>query len=330
MRLTGEWPGRVHIRTRWGTAEGRPRNHLTDDALLTVGRQGERLSHLDDLWAAGVRVFSDDGDTVADAGVLRRAMDYLAERGAVIAQHAVDPGLARGGHMHEGQVSSRLGILGIPAEAEEVIIARDLALTRLTGARYHVQHLTTAAGAAMVAKAKDSGLPVTAEVTPHHLAFDHRNVEETDPDYKMMPPLRDVADVEALREALRTGVIDAVATDHAPHAAVEKDVPFEHAPFGVTGLGSAAAAVNTFVELDAETLFQRMSVIPARIAGLPDHGRWLADGLPANLVVFDPTRRTIVGAGPSKSANSPFIGRELRGHVRATVSAGRLVFGGDG
>ncbi|MEX1287937.1 MAG: dihydroorotase, partial [Acidimicrobiia bacterium] len=206
---------------------------------ITLGRRGETLAHLDELWAAGARLFSDDGDTVADAGVLRRAMEYLADRGAVIAQHAEDPGLARGGHMHEGSVSARLGMRGLPAVAEEVVVARDLRLVELTGCRYHVQHVSTAGTVRLVAAAKAAGLPVTAEVAPHHLAFDHGLVEAMDGVAKMYPPLRTPDDRAALAEALVDGTIDAVATDHAPHSANEKDVPFEEAPRGVIGLETA-------------------------------------------------------------------------------------------
>ena len=186
---------------------------------------------------------------VADAGLLRHAMEYLAERGGVVAQHAEDPGLARGGHMHEGVVSSRLGIRGLPSLAEEVVVARDLALVALTGVRYHVMHVSAQGTVDLVANAKRAGLGVTAEVTPHHLSFDHARVETMEPDFKMYPPLRTEADQSALRQALQIGTIDAVATDHAPHAAFESEVPFEEAPRGVIGLETAAAAVNTAIEL---------------------------------------------------------------------------------
>lgn len=294
---------------------------------ISAGRRGERLAHLDDLWSAGVRIFSDDGDTVADAGLLRRAMEYVAQLGGVIAQHAVDPGLASGGHMHEGPLSSRLGMQGIPSLAEEVIVARDLALVRLTGARYHVQHVSTAGTVEMVAAAKAEGLPVTCEVTPHHLAFDDSYVAGTDPVFKMMPPLRSAHDVAALREALRSGVVDAVATDHAPHADHEKDVPFEEAPNGVTGLEWAAVVVNDILDLDIAAFFDRFSVQPAAIAGLSDHGRLLAGGVPANLTVFDPGNVTVAAHSLSRSANSPYLGRTWRGSVRATVLRGTPTYG---
>jgi dihydroorotase len=292
---------------------------------ISLGRAGEHLAHLDDLWDAGARLFSDDGDTVADAGLLRRAMEYIVERGGVIAQHAEDPGLARGGHMHEGAVSARLGMAGLPAVAEEVVVARDLRIVELTGCRYHVQHVSTVGTIALVAAAKADGLPVTAEVAPHHLSFDHRLVESMDGVAKMYPPLRTPDDRDALREALRSGVIDAVATDHAPHSSNEKDVPFEEAPRGVIGLETAAAATHTDVGLDPNDFFDRLSVRPAAIAQLDAHGRWPEVGGDATLTVFHPEREVTVGpVFRSKSSNSPWVGQRLRGAVLATLLRGTI------
>ncbi|MDH3308886.1 MAG: dihydroorotase [Acidimicrobiia bacterium] len=289
---------------------------------ITLGRNGEKLAHLDELWTAGVRLFTDDGDTVADAGLLRRAMDYLAEIGGIVAQHAEDPGLARDGHMHEGTVSSRLGMRGLPALAEEVIVARDLQLVELTGCRYHVQHVSTAGTVELVRRAKAAGLPVTAEVTPHHVAFDHGLVEGMNPEAKMYPPLRAAEDVAALRAALIDGTIDCVATDHAPHSAHEKDVPFEEAPRGVIGLETAAAAVNTEVDLEPVEFFDRLSVAPARLLGL-EHGP-LAEGASADVVVFDPAKAWTPDAFKSKSSNSPWIGKPLTGKPILTMYGGRI------
>ena len=241
---------------------------------ITAGMEGERLAHLDEMASAGVRLFTDDGHTVADTGLLRRAMEYVAARGALIAQHAEDPGLARGGHMHEGPISSLLGMAGLPAEAESVVVARDLAIARLTGARYHVQHVSTAATVDLVRAAKAEGMEVTAEVAPHHLWFSDELVRSMDSVYKMYPPLRSEADREALMLGLCDGTIDAVATDHAPHAAHEKDVPFEEAPRGVIGLETAIGAVVTRCDLSPREVFDRMSIAPAQIAGLDRHGRW--------------------------------------------------------
>ena len=291
-----------------------------------MGMEGLRLSHLDDLFAAGARVFTDDGVTVADSGLLRRAMEYLHSRGGVIAQHAEDPGLGRGGHMHEGRVSSLLGMGGIPAQAETVIVARDLALAELTGAAYHVQHVSCAGTLDLIESARHRGVNVTAEVTPHHLWFSDRQVLSMDPVAKMYPPLRSSADIEALRDGLRDGVIDAVATDHAPHAAHEKDVPFEEAPKGVTGLETAFSAVRTVLDPDPRLLFERMSVTPATIASLEDHGNWIEPGIQANLVVVDWHEQWTPETFLSKSANSLFTGVPLAGRVRFTFRDGRLTY----
>lgn len=295
---------------------------------VTKGRTGHQLSHLDDLWSAGVRLFTDDGDTVANAGLLRQAMEYIAELGGVIAQHAEEPSLAGGGHMHEGTVSSLLGITGLPAVAEEVVVARDLALVRLTGCRYHVQHVSTAGTLTLVQEAKADGLPVTAEVTPHHLMFDHHRVMSLDPDFKMYPPLRTEVDVAALRDGFQTGIIDALATDHAPHASHECEVPFEEAPRGVIGLETAAAALITAINPDPRTFFQRLSVAPAQIAGLTQQGKYPGTGLPANLCVIAPATGWTPSAFRSKSANSPFKGQLLHGEVRATIYRGALTYSG--
>lgn len=291
---------------------------------VTAGRTGERLAHLDDLWGAGARIFSDDGDVVEDAGLLRRAMDYLAQLGGVISQHAIDPGLARDGHMHEGSVASSLGMRAIPAAAETVVVARDIELVRMTGCKYHVQHLSAGAPLGLIAAAKKEGLPVSAEVTPHHLAFTHDDVQATDPVFKMMPPLRSEADRAALVDALRSGVIDVVATDHAPHADHEKDVPFEEAPNGVISLEWAAAVVNDVVDLEPQRFFEVMSVRPAQIGMMSAHGRWLEPGNPAHIVVFDPTGSTELIHSRSKSRNAPFFGRRWRGAVRYTMYGGIL------
>ncbi len=291
---------------------------------ITKGRAGKELAHLDELWAAGVRVFSDDGDVVEDAGLLRQAMDYLAERGGVISQHAVDIGLSSGGFMHEGSVSSLLGMYGIPSAADDVILARDIRLVEMTGARYHVQHLSTATGVELIAAAKAKGLPVTAEVTPHHLAFDHTAAQTTDPVYKMMPPLRSGEDRDALRRGLEDGTVDIVGTDHAPHAAHEKEVPWEHAPNGVLGLEWAAAVANTFTDLDQAAFFDRLAVAPARIGQLDGQGMMPEVGGPANLVVFDPNIEWTPTTTVSKSENSPYFGLPLRGKVIATVYQGRV------
>jgi dihydroorotase len=280
------------------------------------------------LWDAGVRIFTDDGDSVADTSVLRTAMEYVKELGGVVSQHAVDGHLSRSGHMHEGSVSSRLGMYAIPREADEITIARDLALVRLTGVRYHIQHLSTSGSVKLVAGAKAEGLDVTAEVTPHHLMFDHEDVRSADSSFKMMPPLRDASDREALIAGLRSGIIDVVATDHAPHAAKEKDVPFEEAANGVIGLEWAAAVTNQVVELDQQTFFERMSVRPAEIGVFDDQGQLLDAGNEANIVVFDPSITWTPASTVSRSRNAPYLGRELTGRVKATVFGGIVTYEG--
>jgi len=294
---------------------------------ITIGRQGGELAHLDELCDAGVTLFTDDGDSVQDAGLLRRAMEYLMERTegrAVLAQHAEDRSLSRGGHMHEGRVSSRVGIEGIPAIAEETVVSRDLALARLTGARYHVQHVSTARTVEMIHSAKAEGLQVTAEVTPHHLSFTEADVAELNPDFKMYPPLRTDEDRQVLRAALVDGTIDAVATDHAPHAAHECEVPFAEAPRGIIGLETAIPAYLDAIGDEPELLFECLSSRPAAIAGLDGQGGPLVTGRVANVTVIDPTAFWTASRFHSKSRNSPWIGRELRGRAIATIFRGRL------
>lgn len=297
---------------------------------LTIGRAGRELAPLDALWGAGVRVFSDDGDTVEDAALMRRAMQVLAPLGAVVSQHAIDPGLAQGGHMHDGAVAARLGIGGIPAAAEARIVGRDIDLVRETGARYHLQHASTAEAVELVGAAKAEGLPVTAEATPHHLAFTEDDLESLDPSFKMMPPLRTADDAAALRAGLRDGVIDVVATDHAPHTPQEKSGPFAETPNGVIGSEWAAAVVNTVVALDMAAFFDRMSVAPARIGQISGHGQPVSPGNPANLVVFDPGAEIRPTTTRSRSRNAPYLGRTWRGMVRHTIYAGGLSYAAAG
>ena len=290
----------------------------------TAGRAGQRLAHFDELWAAGVRIFTDDGDCVADAGLLRRAMEYLGDLGVVLAQHAEDRGLAGGGQLHEGEVSALLGLTGIPAAAEEVVVARDLAVARLTGGRYHVQHVSTEGTVKLIRAAKAEGLAVTAEAAPHHLALDHTAALSTDPAFKMYPPLRRAEDAAALRAALADGTIDMVGTDHAPHAAHEKDVPFEDAPRGIIGLETAVAVVLGAVPLGPAGLFDRMAVAPAGLASLAGQGRWLAAGGPATISVIDPAAEWVAERFQSRSANSPWRNRRLTGRARHVLLRGRF------
>lgn len=297
---------------------------------LTRGRDGAEMSSLDDLYESGVRIFSDDGDTVADAGLLGKIMRYLSDRpDVVVAQHAEDTDLAAGGHIHDGAVAARIGVAGLASSAEEVILARDLILAAGHRTRYHAQHVSTAGSVELVRRAKESGLMVTAEVTPHHLAFTENDVATLDPNFKMYPPLRSEADRTALETGLFEGVIDAVATDHAPHTAEEKDVPFEEAPRGVIGLETAFPVVLNAMGGDIVKTFDRMSIAPARIASLGDHGQNIEVGAEANLVIVDPDCEWTVDRFVSRSQNSPFADSKLKGRAMATICRGEVVFEGE-
>jgi dihydroorotase len=295
---------------------------------ITVGRAGERLAPMAEMAALGVRIFTDDGAGVQDARLMRRALEYASDLDVVLAQHCEDDALAAGGHMHEGEWSSRLGIPGSPAEAEELMVARDLALARLTTARLHLLHLSTAGSLTLVGAAKAEGLPVTAEVAPHHFTLTDADVAGYDTRFKVNPPLRTRSDVEALKEGLRSGVVDAIATDHAPHALEAKEVPFAEAPPGMLGLETALALALTELDLPIDRVLALMSWQPARIAGLAgEHGGPVAEGRPANLCVIDPEARWVVEPTrmASLSRNTPYGGRKLTGRVRHTILRGELV-----
>ena len=298
---------------------------------LTRGRKGLEPSDLQGLYDAGFRMFTDDGDSVADADLLEQIMDVISGLpGAFVSEHAEDVSMTSDGHMHDGEVSARHGLGGLPAQAEEVIVERDIELSNRTGCRLHLQHLSSAGSIELVRKAKSAGSNVTAEVTPHHLALDDTDLHVLDPNLKMYPPLRTPRDRAALVKALSDGVIDAVATDHAPHTRNEKDVPFEEAPRGLIGLETAAPVTFEALSKDIDALFERMSVAPARIGGFERHGRAVQPGEPANLVVWSPDTRWVPTTFRSKSTNSPFLGKELTGRVMATIHEGALVYEGEG
>jgi dihydroorotase len=295
---------------------------------LSLGRSGEVMSHLDEMYEEGIRMFTDDGDALMDGGLLRRIMKYLSDRAdVVIAQHAEDPAIAANGHIHEGRRSQTLGLVGLPSSAEVTVIARDLALAAEVGTHYHVQHISAAASVELVRQAKGAGVKVTAEVTPHHLQFCEDDLVDLDTNMKMYPPLRSRADRDALVEGLRDGTIDAVATDHAPHADSEKDVPFEDSPRGVIGLETAFPATLAALDGELDLVFDRMSVKPAQIGGFARHGRAIEEGSAANLVLVDPSAEWIAGGFASRSTNSPFLGQELKGKVVATIVDGGLTYG---
>jgi dihydroorotase len=300
---------------------------------ITVGRAGNRLAPLAEMAALGVTLFTDDGAGVQDARLMRRALEYASALGVTLAQHCEEGSLAAGGHMHEGEWSSRLGLPGIPAEAEELMVSRDLALCRLTGAPMHFLHLSTARSVALVKGAKASGLHVTAEAAPHHFTLTDAEVASYDPVFKVNPPLRPASDVAAVAAGLADGALDAIATDHAPHAQEDKEVPFDQAPPGMLGLETSLALALDELDLPIERVLALLSWQPARIAGLTGrHGGPITEGAPANLCVIDPRLTWVVdpAALASRSRNTPYAGRRLTGKVRHTVLRGEpVVVGGE-
>jgi dihydroorotase len=303
---------------------------------VTVGLAGQQLAELGAMAdsAARVRVFSDDGRCVDDAVLMRRALEYVKAFDGVIAQHAQEPRLTEGAQMNEGELSGRLGLTGWPAVAEEAIIARDCLLAAHVGSRLHVCHVSTAGSVEIVRQAKalaarQGGWQVTAEVCPHHLLLTDELAATYNPIYKVNPPLRTAADVEALRAGLADGTIDIVATDHAPHPHEDKDCEWAAAAFGMLGLETALSIVQeTMVDpglLTWAEVAERMSVAPARIGRVADHGQLLEEGAPANVVLYDPEVRRVVepGESASLSRNTPYAGMELPGRVVATFLRGR-------
>jgi dihydroorotase len=298
---------------------------------ITKGLVGESLAEIGDMVEAGVRVFSDDGNCVPTARMLRNALTYAKAfpQEVVIAEHCEDASLVLGGQMHEGSHSYALGLAGRPAEAEETMVARDIAMARMTGGRLHLCHLSSARAVELVRVAKTEGVRVTAEVTPHHLVYTDDDLVTYDTNFKVNPPLRTTEDRAALRDGVADGTIDAIATDHAPHAVEEKESEFDLSPPGTIGLETALAAVWThLVEpglLSPSRAIEAMSVTPARILGATGHGGPIEPGRPANLVVFDPTLDWVVEPPfTSKARNSAFTGAHLTGRVRCTVLHGRL------
>jgi dihydroorotase len=297
---------------------------------VTRGLSGEHLSEIGAMAdsRARVRIFSDDGNCVFDPLVMRRALEYVKKFDGVIAQHAQEPRLTLGAQMNEGEISSKLGLKGWPAVAEEAIIARDVLIADHVKSRLHICHLTTSGGVEIIRWAKARGIDVTAEVTPHHLLLTDERALSYDPIYKVNPPLRTQRDVEALREGLADGTIDIVATDHAPHPAEAKEVEWQEAAFGMLGLESALSIINqTMVAtglMSWEAVADRMSYAPARIGRYSDHGQEIAVGNAANLSVINPTQSVRVDRDrvASRSRNTPFHGMELQGVVTATFFRG--------
>ncbi len=296
---------------------------------ISLGQQGKQLAEFGELVGAGAVAVSDDGKPVVSSHLMRMALAYARTFDIPVADHCEEPTLAANGVMHEGVVSTRLGLRGIPAAAEAIMVARDLMLAELTGGHVHLCHISARQSVELIRRAKDAGLRVSAEVTPHHLTLTHEACEGYNTNAKMNPPLREPEDVEALRQALKEGVIDVIATDHAPHHYDAKEREFDDAPFGIVGLETAlglglSELVGTGL-LSLPELIERMSTAPARLFHLP--GGTLKPGSPADLVLFDPGTRWQVDPSRffSKSRNTPFAGRELVGRVMRTVVGGRTV-----
>jgi dihydroorotase len=299
---------------------------------ITVGRRGEALAPMAELAALGVRLFTDDGAGVQSAGLMRRALEYAKGLDVILAEHCEEASLACGGAMHEGAWSSRLGLPGVPAAAEEVMVARDLALASATGARVHFLHLSTARSVELVRQAKANGVAVTAEAAPHHFTLTDDRVAGYDPVYKVNPPLRTPEDVAGIKEGLADGTIDAIATDHAPHPPERKDVPFDEASPGMLGLETALALALGELDLPIERILALLSWQPAELAGLDPgsggaHGGPIAPGAAANLCVIDPAATWTVdpAALASRSRNTPYAGMRLTGRVRHTLFRGEPV-----
>jgi dihydroorotase len=315
VRLQGERAGLVTV---------------APSGCITIGRNGTQLAPFHSLAAAGVRLFTDDGNGVQDPLIMRRALEYARELGVTLAQHCEVSRLTEGAVMHEGCCSSRLGLPGWPAIAEVLMLQRDIELVRETGASMHFLHLSTARSVEIVRQAKNDGLPVTAEVTPHHISLTDEKLSSFSTLFKVNPPLRTMDDVEALRAGLADGTIDAIATDHAPHAAHLKDQDLSAAPPGMLGLQTALGVALAYSGCTTRRIVEAMSWAPATIAGLDDHGRDIAVGSPANLVVFSTegswrqTPKSIV----SKSTNSPYFDVDLKGGVRHVVHRGEVVVAG--
>ena len=301
---------------------------------VTKGLKGEQLAEIGAMAdsIARVRMFSDDGNCVSDPLIMRRALEYVKTFNGIIAQHAQEPRLTVNAQMNEGSVSAKIGLTGWPAIAEEAIIARDILLTEHVQSRLHICHVTTAGGVELIRWAKARGIAVTAEVTPHHLLLTDDLVENYDPIYKVNPPLRTEKDVMALREGLAEGVIDIVATDHAPHPSEDKDCEWQAAAFGMVGLETALSVViKTMIEsklMSWSDLVNRMSTRPAEIAGYKNQGKQIAEGIEANLVILDPALSWTVNRNElrSKSKNTPFNMMSLPGVITDVFYAGKQVF----
>ena len=295
---------------------------------ITLGRSGEALAPYDELRDAGVRLFTDDGNGVQDPLLMRRALEYARDLDVTLAQHCEVSRLTTGAVMHEGSCCGHLGLPGWPAIAEELMVHRDIELVRLTGGRIHFLHLSTQRSVEMVRVAKAQGLAITAEAAPHHFTLSDESLRSFDTVFKVNPPLRTALDIQALKDGLADGTIDAIATDHAPHASHLKEQPLDQAPPGMLGLETALALALSELTMDVYEVLAALSWKPAKIAGIDDrHGRPIAVGEPANITVFNPSLEWTVdrNSGASKSKNTPYHGRVVSGKVRHTVFNGHGV-----
>ena len=307
---------------------------------ITKGRKGEELTDMAGLTEAGVVAFSDDGDPVASSWLMRRAMEYSRDLGLPIIDHCEDKALSDNGLINEGQVSGNLGLKGIPAAAEEVMVARDLILAKLTKARIHIAHVSTKGSVELIRRAKEEGISVTVEVTPHHLTLTEERIagespnKSFDSNAKVNPPLRTKEDVEALIEGLKDGVIDAIATDHAPHSLADKNCGLELAAFGISGFETAFGCLMSLVhqgEISLTRMISKLTCEPAKVIGRNGELGTLKVGAPANITILDPDREWIVNSRnfASKGKNTPYDGYQFKGKVMATIARGKLVYTDD-
>jgi dihydroorotase len=297
---------------------------------VTKGRAGSELADFGELSTSGVIAFSDDGNPIADSVLMRRALEYSRDSGLPVIDHCEDPNLSAGGVMNEGAVANQLGLKGIPAAAEESMVARDIELARATGGRLHIAHVSTAGSVALIRRAKDEGVRVTAEVTPHHLTLTEEAVAGYNTNAKVNPPLRTARDVQALIAGLKEGVIDAIATDHAPHTDADKRCDFENAASGISGFETALGSLMGLVhrgELDLVTLISKLTHGPASFLSRDDLGT-LKAGSTADVTIFDPDAEWVVDPDDfaSKGKNTPLAGHVLKGKVMATIYTGEVIY----
>jgi dihydroorotase len=304
---------------------------------ITKGRKGEELTDMAGLAEAGVVAFSDDGDPVASSQLMRRALEYSRDLGLPIIDHCEDKALSDNGIINEGQISAKLGLKGIPAAAEEIMVARDLILAKLTKARLHIAHVSTKGSVELIRRAKEEGISVTAEVTPHHLTLTEEKIagespnKSFDTNAKVNPPLRTKEDVEALIKGLKNGVIDAIATDHAPHTLADKNCGLELAAFGISGLETALGCLMSLVhqgEISLTQLISKLTCEPAKVIGRNGELGTLKAGAPANITILDSDREWIVNSRnfASKGKNTPYDGNQFKGKIMATIANGRIVY----